>query len=173
MINQCKNSRYAGTLFLTIMSFSVLLLSSCSPLYLVNTVSTESDAITVSHQSYGNDKRQQLDIYMPASVVAGSPVVVFFYGGSWKNGEKENYAFVGHRMSSKGFVTVIPDYRLYPDVTFPAFVEDGAKVLAWVSESVEQARNGVVVMGHSAALIPRPCLPWTRAISMQPDNPPA
>jgi acetyl esterase/lipase len=150
MINQRNNNRYIGTLILTIISFSVLLLSGCSPLHLVNTVSTESNAITVSHQSYGNDKRQQLDVYMPASVASGSPVIVFFYGGSWKNGEKENYAFVGQSMGSKGYVTVIPDYRLYPEVTFPAFVEDGAKVLAWVSENVDQARHGVVVMGHSA-----------------------
>ena len=149
-INERKHGRHVDLLVLTVISVSLLLLSSCSPLQLVNTVSTESDTITVSHQSYGNEQRQQLDVYMPARVVAGSPVVVFFYGGSWKNGEKKNYAFVGHSMSRKGYVTVIPDYRLYPEVTFPAFVEDGARVLAWVNETLEQARHGVVVMGHSA-----------------------
>jgi dipeptidyl aminopeptidase/acylaminoacyl peptidase len=77
-------------------------------------------------------------------------VVVFFYGGSWKRGVKGKYGFVGHSLGIKGYITVIPDYRLYPEVTFPAFVEDGAKVLAWVRENVDQARNGVVVMGHSA-----------------------
>ena len=128
----------------------VMPLIGCSPLYLVNTISTENNYITVSSERYGNDHRQQLDIYIPERIVAGSPVVVFFYGGSWKRGEKANYAFVGHSISSKGFITVIPDYRLYPEVTFPAFVEDGAKALAWVSEHLEQARNGVVVMGHSA-----------------------
>ncbi len=125
-------------------------LTGCSPLYIVNTISTENDYITIFDERYGNEQRQQLDIYMPESIVAGSPVVVFFYGGSWKRGEKGNYAFVGHSLSSKGFITVIPDYRLYPDVTFPTFVEDGAKVLAWVSEHLVQAHNGVVVMGHSA-----------------------
>jgi acetyl esterase/lipase len=127
-----------------------LLLAGCSPLYLVNSLSTENDSTTVAHQRYGHERRQQLDIFMPEKVVMGSPVVVFFYGGSWKRGQKENYKFVGHSLSSKGYVTVIPDYRLYPEVTFPSFVEDGARVLAWVSEHVEQARNGVVVMGHSA-----------------------
>lgn len=127
-----------------------MLLTSCSPLHLVNTISTENDGMTVSDERYGKAPRQQLDIYVPERIVAGSPVVVFFYGGSWKRGEKGNYAFVGHSLSRKGFVTVIPDYRLYPDVTFPAFVEDGAKVLAWVRGHLEQARNGIVVMGHSA-----------------------
>jgi acetyl esterase/lipase len=116
----------------------------------VNTLSTESDSVTVAHQRYGKEQRQQLDIFMPDRIVAGSPVVVFFYGGSWKRGEKGKYGFVGHSLGSKGYVTVIPDYRLYPEVTFPAFVEDGAKVLTWVRENVDQARNGVVVMGHSA-----------------------
>jgi dipeptidyl aminopeptidase/acylaminoacyl peptidase len=132
------------------MAFVLLLLSSCSPLYLVNTLSTESDSVTVAHQRYGKEQRQQLDIFMPDRIVAGSPVVVFFYGGSWKRGVKGKYGFVGHSLGSKGYITVIPDYRLYPEVTFPAFVEDGAKVLAWVRENVDQARNGVVVMGHSA-----------------------
>jgi acetyl esterase/lipase len=133
-----------------IMAFVLLLLSSCSPLYLVNTLSTESDSVTVAHQRYGKEQRQQLDIFIPDRIVAGSPVVVFFYGGSWKRGERGKYEFVGHSLGSKGYITVIPDYRLYPEVTFPAFVEDGAKVLAWVRENVDQARNGVVVMGHSA-----------------------
>jgi dipeptidyl aminopeptidase/acylaminoacyl peptidase len=132
------------------MAFVLLLLSSCSPLYLVNTLSTESDSVTVAHQRYGKEQRQQLDIFIPDRIVAGSPVVVFFYGGSWKRGERGKYGFVGHSLGSKGYITVIPDYRLYPEVTFPAFVEDGAKVLAWVRENVDQARNGVVVMGHSA-----------------------
>ena len=116
----------------------------------MNTLSTESDSVTVAHQRYGKEQRQQLDMFMPDRIVAGSPVVVFFYGGSWKRGERGKYGFVGHSLGSKGYITVIPDYRLYPEVTFPAFVEDGAKVLAWVRENVDQARNGVVVMGHSA-----------------------
>lgn len=128
----------------------ILPLASCSPLYLVNTISTENDHITVSDERYGKEQRHRLDIYIPERIVDGSPVVVFFYGGSWKRGEKGNYAFVGNSISSKGYLTVIPDYRLYPEVTFPAFVEDGARVLSWVREHLEQARNGIVVMGHSA-----------------------
>jgi acetyl esterase/lipase len=144
-----RNFSYIG-MFCWLTALMVLILSSCSPLYLVNALSTESDSVAVFHKSYGKEKRQQLDIFIPEKTVAGSPVVVFFYGGSWKRGEKGKYRFVGDSLGGKGYTTVIPDYRLYPEVTFPAFVEDGAKVLAWVRENVEQARNGVVVMGHSA-----------------------
>ena len=141
---------YNGMFCWIIVAFVLLLLSGCSPLYLVNTLSTESDSVTVAHQRYGKEQRQQLDIFMPDRIVAGSPVVVFFYGGSWKRGERGKYGFVGHSLGSRGYITVIPDYRLYPEVTFPAFVEDGVEVLTWVRENVDQARNGVVVMGHSA-----------------------
>jgi len=40
------------------------------------------------------------------------------------------------RWRSKGFVAVLPDYRLYPAVTFPAFVDDGALVVRWARDNV-------------------------------------
>jgi len=131
-------------------SLLLLLFSGCSPLRLLNNLSQENENVTLQEKSYGGSKRQQLDVYMPGTIVANSPVIVFFYGGSWKRGQKEKYGFVGHTLSSKGYVTVIPDYRLYPEVKFPAFIDDGAKVIAWVRNNLAQARNGVVVMGHSA-----------------------
>lgn len=128
----------------------ILLLPGCSPLSLVNGLSSASEAVAVVNHKYGRAPRQQLDVYLPDRVIDGSPVVVFFYGGGWKRGEKGKYGFVGHRLAGKGYITVIPDYRLYPQVTFPVFVEDGADALAWVRDNVAQARHGVVVMGHSA-----------------------
>ena len=145
-----KKHRYGNVGYLAVLAITGLLLSGCSPLLLVNTMSAETDSLRVFNHRYGQAQRHQLDVYMPDRIVTGSPVVVFFYGGSWKRGDKGNYAFVGHSLGSRGFLTVIPDYRLYPEVTFPAFVEDGAKVLAWVREHLEQAQNGIVVMGHSA-----------------------
>lgn len=146
-----RNHIYRKGMFCRLLVLIVSLpLLGCSPLYLVNSISMESEKVTLLQQPYGKERRQQLDIFIPEKVVTRSPVVVFFYGGGWKRGQKGSYGFVGHSLSSKGYITVIPDYRLYPEVTFPAFVHDGAKVLAWVYENVEQARNGVVVMGHSA-----------------------
>ena len=135
---------------LVITSLPLLLLSGCSPLRLLNNISQENENVTILQKIYGTSERQRFDLYMPENAVANSPVVVFFYGGSWKSGEKGKYGFVGHTLSSKGYVTVIPDYRLYPEVKFPDFVDDGARVIAWVRNNLDQAENGVVVMGHSA-----------------------
>jgi hypothetical protein len=70
-------------IFLWLLLLIVLLpLSGCSPLYLVNSLSKESDSVYIVQQRYGKERRQQLDIFIPEKVVTGSPVVVFFYGGA-------------------------------------------------------------------------------------------
>ncbi len=71
--------------------------------------------------AYGSDARQKLDVYVPkAEGVANRPVVIFWYGGSWQRGSKSDYRFVGAALADRGYITVLPDYRVYPDVKFPA-----------------------------------------------------
>jgi acetyl esterase/lipase len=101
---------------------------------------------------YGQDPRQRLDIYAPRHAVA-RPVVIFWYGGSWTKGSKANYRFVGTTLAERGFVAVLPDYRLYPQVTFPLFDEDGARAVAWVEQHAREFGGDprhIVLMGHSA-----------------------
>jgi acetyl esterase/lipase len=104
-----------------------------------------------SDLSYGDDARQRLDVYAPRRP-EHRPVVIFFYGGTWSAGRKSNYAFVGAALAERGYVTVIPDYRLYPEVRFPAFVEDGARAVAWVQQHARDFGadpDRLVLMGHS------------------------
>jgi acetyl esterase/lipase len=101
---------------------------------------------------YGEDPRQRLDVYSPRQAL-NRPVVIFWYGGSWTMGSKANYRFVAAALAARGFVTVVPDYRLYPAVTFPAFCEDGAHALAWVEAHAREFGGDpqrIVLMGHSA-----------------------
>ncbi|MBS0254266.1 MAG: alpha/beta hydrolase, partial [Proteobacteria bacterium] len=81
------------------------------------------------------------------------PVIVFLYGGSWNSGMREGYGFAGRALAAQGFVVAVPDYRLVPQVRYPAFLEDGAAALRWVRAHVGEYGgdpNRVVVMGHSA-----------------------
>ena len=71
-----------------------------------------------------------------STAAENAPVLVFFYGGSWQSGSKEDYAFVGQALAAQGFVTVLPDYRLYPEAPFPGFLEDGAAAIAWVRDNI-------------------------------------
>jgi acetyl esterase/lipase len=79
--------------------------------------------------------------------------VVFFYGGSWKWGDRADYAFAGQALTSRGWLAVIPDYRTYPEARFPDFVEDGAQALRWVKDNIAGYGGDpaqVWLAGHSA-----------------------
>ena len=54
-------------------------------------------------------------------VATNRPVIVFFYGGGWEEGDRAMYRFVGTALASRGIVVAIPDYRVYPEVRFPGF----------------------------------------------------
>lgn len=101
---------------------------------------------------YGYLNRQILDVYPPA-MTRPSPTIVFFYGGGWEEGERRNYFFLGSALAARGFTIVIPDYRVYPEVRFPAFIEDAAEAVRWTMDNVEEFggdRRRLFVMGHSA-----------------------
>jgi acetyl esterase/lipase len=135
---------------LFLLAISILLFSGCSPSTVLNSLAPDDGIRLQEGERYGNEDRQLLDIYRPDTVLADSPVLVFFYGGSWRRGDRGDYRYVGYNLSANGYVTVIPDYRLYPQVRFPEFVEDGAQALAWVRDQVPEAGNGIVLIGHSA-----------------------
>ncbi len=128
------------------------LLQACSPLAVLNTMLVRDDPIVGRDIAYGADPRQRLDVYAPAAA-HDLPVVVFIYGGSWQSGDRRDYRFVGAKLAQAGIVAVIPDYRLYPQIRFPAFVDDAAAATVWTARNI--ARYGgdprrIVVAGHSA-----------------------
>lgn len=133
----------------------VTLVAACSPVDFLNHTIPSNGYQVTRDVAYGDHARQKLDIYVPirASTDNKRPVVLFFYGGSWQFGSKDDYLFLGQALSSRGFVTVIADYRLYPEVYFPAFVEDGAKALRYVHDSIGTYHGDadkLFVAGHSA-----------------------
>ncbi|HEX8642256.1 MAG TPA: alpha/beta hydrolase [Allosphingosinicella sp.] len=102
---------------------------------------------------YGDHPRQRLDLYAPRrGPDPRLPVLLFFYGGSWNSGVKEGYGFVGRALAANGFLAAIPDYRLVPEVRFPAFVEDGAAAARWLIANGPAHGGGgeLILMGHSA-----------------------
>src|SRR3569623_1407897 len=87
--------------------------------------------------AYADGDRMKLDIYGPKNPTGPAPVVMFIYGGSWKQGQRQDYQFVGRALAAIGFVVVIPDYRLYPDVTYPSFLEDLANSTKWIQDNFQ------------------------------------
>jgi len=143
-----------SALFKTMLAGMLLvLLCGCSPLKVLNSLTPTSTFTRVTDVAYGADPRNKLDIYTPVNLTGKAPVVVFFYGGSWNSGSRTDYGFVGEALASRGIVTVIADYRLYPQVRYPLFLQDSASAVAWAHDHV-QAYGGdpqqLYVMGHSS-----------------------
>jgi acetyl esterase/lipase len=133
-------------------SLLALSVAACSPAAVLNSTISRA-GLTVTHNvAYGDLPRQKLDIYRPAHA-GPAPVVVFFYGGAWNSGNKGMYPFVAATLARQGNVVVVPDYRLYPEVRFPAFLQDCAQAVAWTQKHLQQIGGDpdrVFLMGHSA-----------------------
>jgi len=134
---------------------ALALLAACAPTATLNAMAAREPAVQTTGIAYGTLARHRLDIYRPtqAAPASGWPVVVFFYGGSWTDGERGDYKFVGKALAGRGVLTLVADYRLYPEVRYPEFLNDAALATAHALE--QAARLGgnpkrVFVMGHSA-----------------------
>jgi len=133
--------------------FMALTLAGCSPVTVLNATAPRDGVTVDSGIAYASGPNHQLDVYAPAPACANAPVVVFFYGGGWEDGDRGMYRFVGAALAKRGVVVVIPDYRRYPEVRFPAFMDDAAAAVAWSHNHI--ARYGgdpsrMFLMGHSA-----------------------
>ncbi|HSI29311.1 MAG TPA: alpha/beta hydrolase, partial [Methylophilus sp.] len=168
-------SRFPANLYTTALIVMGLLTSACSPVNILNAVISDKEYRLNEGVAYGDSLRQTLDIYVPKDHLATNterpddsqdqtpntnatankrlPVVVFFYGGSWDSGNRGSYKFIGEAMTSQGFIAVIPDYRVYPEVLFPGFMEDPAKAAKWVKLHAAEFGGDperVFLAGHSA-----------------------
>jgi acetyl esterase/lipase len=117
-------------------------------------VSKDKDSILwQTDMAYGQNPRQKLDIYMPRERSGPLPIVMFVHGGSWQEGNKHPYAFVGRALAAKGFMAMVMNYRLFPESRYPAFVEDVDLALRWAQENGESLGGNpdkLFAMGHSA-----------------------
>ncbi|WAC28751.1 alpha/beta hydrolase [Ancylobacter sp. SL191] len=150
------------------------MLAFMSPLTLLNTAARFGAYDRVTGIAYGADPRQRLDVYRPRGE-GPHPVAVFFYGGSWQEGDRALYRFVGAALASRGILTLIPDYRVYPQVRFPEFLDDAAASVRWARNHAS-AQGGdpdrLVLLGHSAgahiaamlALDPQ----WLESVGLSP-----
>ena len=143
----------ASKRYYLLLGLFIVPMAGCSPFRLINHLSPSDHYRLESDIAYGQAGRQALDLYTPRTANDATPVVVFFYGGGWRSGAKQNYEFVASSLTQAGYAVAIPDYRLFPDVVFPAFVEDGALAVAWILKNVRDYGgdpNRVFLMGHSA-----------------------
>jgi acetyl esterase/lipase len=137
-----------------LLPFSGLIaLCGCSGVDILNFTIPRTGYTVHRDIAYGDNPRQKLDVYVPDKPAPGHPVIVFFYGGRWEMGTKGDYRFAGQAFASKGLTTVIADHRLYPEVYFPSFMEDGAKAFMWTHDHIREYGGNpehLFLSGHSS-----------------------
>jgi acetyl esterase/lipase len=98
------------------------------------------------------DGKDRLDIYIPQGA-RNAPVIFSLHGGALSMGDRREESFVGQRFAAAGYVTVVTSYRLSPQVSHPAHIQDAAAAFAWVKRNIRQHGGDpdrVLIIGHSA-----------------------
>ena len=150
-------------------------LMSCSTTLVLNTLEPHAHISIVRDLRYQSGSRGTLDLYRPKSDAKQTPIVVFIYGGYWDSGDKSKYTFVGEALASAGFLTLIPDYRVYPEVRWPTFLQDNAQAVRWAYDHAAQYgadHRALFLLGHSAGAYDAVMLAldsrWLNAVQMDP-----
>lgn len=168
-----KVSRRAG-----LAAMAATLTAACSPLSIFATVTPKDAARREAKGArYTDGPRGGVDIYAPPIAHGPAPVAVFFYGGSWDSGRRGDYGWAARAIAAQGFLTLAPDYRLYPEVRFPDFLDDCAMAVRWAVDNVAALGGDperIVLIGHSAgaynaamlALDPR----YLRGVGVDPET---
>jgi acetyl esterase/lipase len=164
-------------LLLLVPVLGLLVVAILKPVATLNVLANGGAYQLTTDVAYGKLKRQQLDIYQPTvdAPVGGYPTVVFFYGGSWNRGDRADYKFVATALASRGILTFVADYRLYPEVRYPDFLSDSAQALVFGLDNASKYKGNpkkVFVIGHSAGAYNAAMLAfdarWLQALQRSP-----
>ena len=134
---------------------SIVWIGACAQIQaldLLNSVTPTNGYRLVAAVPYGPDTRQAFDLYHPATSNDG-PLVVFIYGGAWRDGARQDYKFVGETLAKEGYTVVIPDYRLYPNVQYPGIIDDVSDAITELqqrADELEVSVDRIVLAGHSS-----------------------
>jgi acetyl esterase/lipase len=103
--------------------------------------------------SYGAEPSQKFDVYVPKSATVKFPLIIFIHGGAWIAGDKSDVTAIAKFLANQGFVVINMNYRLLPNFTYPAPLEDIQTVLQWAKQNSEQYKIDTAhigMTGHSA-----------------------
>ncbi|KAG4088830.1 alpha/beta-hydrolase [Neocallimastix lanati (nom. inval.)] len=102
-----------------------------------------------------NDKKRTLDVYYKKEeeIEELKPVVIFIYGGTWHEGDKVKFTKVGSLLKDNDYISVIPNYILFPIGGFEDMVNDIYTSIQWTYENIEKYGGDpkrITIVGHSA-----------------------
>lgn len=106
--------------------------------------------------TYVDQKRRRrltLDVYRPLNDDDPAPAIVMFFGGGWQNGRPGLFAPLAQALAQRGYVCIVPEYRLSGEAPFPAAVHDCKAAIRWTRKhatrfNIDPAR--IACLGGSA-----------------------
>ena len=157
VFDSVRNSLYLGLATLTILA-----LVACSAGSTFSTLSVNSERCEKNSVTFDKRHKLAVDIYLSdrnprcldeQTKRAAKGTVVFVYGGGWRQGDKSEYGFVADALVAEGYDVLVPNYRLYPQVGYPDFIQDLETFFAWLSQNAATYQlnlDNAHVMAHSA-----------------------
>jgi acetyl esterase len=105
----------------------------------------EPDVTVDANVTYRSIDGEQLtaDVYVPAGDGDDRPAVLVVHGGGWQKGDRGNFAREGTQLAEAGFVAVSVNYRLAPEHTYPAAVEDVQAAVEWLRKRHQREAYGI------------------------------
>ncbi|UPG85025.1 alpha/beta hydrolase [Luteibacter aegosomatis] len=156
--------------------FALLCLTGCHATFFAAVNATQPGSGIVAHRDipFAPDRDLSLDVYAPLHA-EHAPVVVYFYGGDWRFGQRGWYRWVGEALARRGVVAIVPDYRHWPAVRMDGFLRDGADAVRWAKDHAAMFggdASDLFVMGHSSgghiAAMLATDKQWLASVGMKP-----
>jgi acetyl esterase/lipase len=132
---------------------TALLASACQTVAFSVLNSGDHALPAIESITYDGKPGLKLDVHRSVAQPGKRPIAIFFYGGSWRNGSRGDYAFVGAALARSGITAVIPDYRVFPQGRFPDFEFDAAHAVRWAFDHADELGGDprrIFLIGHSA-----------------------
>ncbi|XP_052613450.1 kynurenine formamidase [Peromyscus californicus insignis] len=98
---------------------------------------------------YGDCEGEKMDIYFPDEDSKAFPLFLFFHGGYWQSGSKDDSAFMVNPLTAQGVVVVIAAYDIAPKGTLDRMVEQVTRSVAFLQRRYP-SNEGIYLCGHSA-----------------------
>ncbi len=101
----------------------------------------------------GGGRDLRCDVYIPPGPVERAPAVLLLHGGAWRSGDRRQLRGYGILLGREGYVCVASEYRLTPEVGWPAQIHDAKAALRWTRANAAELGidpEKIAVEGNSA-----------------------
>lgn len=107
------------------------------------------------------DRELRIDIFLPPPQVAHHQALLLVHGGAWRSGSKSHFYALANLLSQRGYVVLIPEYRLAPESGYPTGLIDVNDAIVWAKANAAEfgfdkahiALGGASSGGQMAALL--------------------